>query len=311
MTPGAYRKSKKSTVDDVYSCVWEKATVLKILNDEQYIGTYVAGKTHGTEVGSRSRKRTPESEWYKIPNHHPAIIEKSLFYAVQDIIREKGEPLRNRKVGTWSRYAEDYQSPLKGKVVCGCCGHVMRLSSTKNAMFHCWYTYSAPDTECHRLRISKSELEKLVRKVITKQAKAVLGIDKLSDTAELEIGVIKQSEAELQIGLCNDKKRSLYERFVMGGLTSEAYKVEKTTLETEIDRLTRSLALLKTEAKPQEYNLQAITADALKGKKLTFPLVEALIEKILVYPVSANGDSRVEIEWKIADFCSTGKALKI
>jgi hypothetical protein len=50
----------------------------------------------------------------------------------------------------------------------------MRLSSTKNAAFHCWFTHSAPDIACHKLRIQSRELEDVVREMVVRQANIVL-----------------------------------------------------------------------------------------------------------------------------------------
>ena len=52
--------------------VWSTSTVLRILEDQRYIGTYVIGKRKVKEIGSRHTQLKDESEWFKIPNHHPA-----------------------------------------------------------------------------------------------------------------------------------------------------------------------------------------------------------------------------------------------
>ncbi|GHU94485.1 hypothetical protein FACS1894208_05650 [Clostridia bacterium] len=63
------------------------ATVRHILADEQYTGTYVAGKTEKTEVCGKGNRKIPESEWTKIPNHHPPIIECDTFERVRAMKR--------------------------------------------------------------------------------------------------------------------------------------------------------------------------------------------------------------------------------
>jgi DNA invertase Pin-like site-specific DNA recombinase len=66
----------------------QPADIRKILSDEQYIGTYVAGKTRTLEPGGASVK-VDESEWYKLPDHHPAIIDKAVFEAVRGRYKSK------------------------------------------------------------------------------------------------------------------------------------------------------------------------------------------------------------------------------
>lgn len=45
-----------------------------MLEDQRYIGTYVIGKHRVREIGSNRMKLKDESEWFKIPDHHPAIV---------------------------------------------------------------------------------------------------------------------------------------------------------------------------------------------------------------------------------------------
>ena len=73
-TPGEYRKLKGKDYYNVSRTngVWSTSTVLRILEDQRYIGTYVIGKRKVKEIGSRHTQLKDESEWFKIPNHHPA-----------------------------------------------------------------------------------------------------------------------------------------------------------------------------------------------------------------------------------------------
>lgn len=75
-TPTAYKKGE-------VSCLWEKSIIRKILRDEQYIGTYVAGKTKTIEVGSKNVVQIPPEDWIRISNHHPAIVEREIFDKVK------------------------------------------------------------------------------------------------------------------------------------------------------------------------------------------------------------------------------------
>ena len=167
-TPGEYKKLQRGTLHSEPACIWNKVTIWHILRDEQYIGTYVSGKTVVHQVGSNRAVRTPKSKWMMIPNHHPAIIEKSVFDAVNARSSQKPEPLRKRKLTTKERYGGIHKSLLKGKVYCGCCNHFMRQSDTKNSKFHCGYTRSAPDAECHHLSIPAKELSDMLFEVIQK-----------------------------------------------------------------------------------------------------------------------------------------------
>ena len=85
-----------------------------MLRDERYIGTYIIGKRTVREVGSSRVRMKDESEWFKIPDHHPAIVEKAVFEQVQAILPSFKCPKKAER-----SYA------LRGKVFCGCCDHVL------------------------------------------------------------------------------------------------------------------------------------------------------------------------------------------
>lgn len=79
--PGKHNAAKGKHYHDVSRCrnIWPRSTVLRILDDERYIGTYAMGKRKVTEVGSRHVRMKEESEWFKILHHHLVIVSKELF----------------------------------------------------------------------------------------------------------------------------------------------------------------------------------------------------------------------------------------
>ena len=67
------------------SCHWETRKVREILQNEQYVGTYVSGKQNSKGVGM-SQYWTDKSEWITIPNSHPPIVSKEIFDGVQSLM---------------------------------------------------------------------------------------------------------------------------------------------------------------------------------------------------------------------------------
>ncbi|NLW79469.1 MAG: hypothetical protein GXY32_08680 [Ruminococcaceae bacterium] len=295
-TPAAWKKHRRQTARaEEYRCVWQKSVILNILQDEQYIGTYTAGKTRTLEVGNNNRAKNAKEDWIRIPDHHPAIISQELFDAVQAQLRTKGEPLRNRKMGTAERYPSAF-SPLKGKVLCGTCGHSLRLSNTKNAAFHCWFTRSAPDIACHRLHILNLELEEVVQESVIRQAKIVLNAahdDTHSHRSK------RQLECERSLQALQDEKQRLYASLVLGDIRPEEYKERKTALDADLARQRDIYDVIREQEEKTAPSAASIKAalGALESETLTRELVDLLIDKVLVYP-----DNRVEIQWKASGF---------
>jgi len=127
-TPGEYKAAHGFTGHDVSRCrhIWPEATVTHILEDERYTGTYIMGKREVTEVGGRRVRMKDESQWIKIPDHHPAIVSKELYAQVQ---RPHLKYAKTQK--------REY--PLRGKVFCGCCRHAMIRKPAGNCPFVCRY----------------------------------------------------------------------------------------------------------------------------------------------------------------------------
>ena len=295
-TPAAWKKHRRQTAQtDEFSCVWQKSVIRSILQDEQYIGSYTAGKTRTVEVGNPNRTKNAKEDWIRIPDHHPAIISQELFDSVQEQLSTKGEPLRNRKVGTSERYPVAY-SPLKGKVVCGTCGHSLRLSNTKNAAFHCWFTRPAPDTACHKLRILNRELEDVVQESVIRQARIVLNAahdDTHSHRSK------RQLECERGLQELQDEKQRLYESLVLGDSRPEEYKERKAALDADLARQRDVYEVICEQEEKTAPSAASIKAarEALESDELGQELVDLLVDKVLVHP-----DNRIEIQWRVSSF---------
>ena len=298
LTPSAHKGSARNSGYN-----WNLSCIHSMLREEQYTGTYIVGRTKIVDVGSGVAVKVPESEWYKLPDHHPVIIDRTLFDAVQAVVLSpKERPKRKRELGTWQRYGI-IDDPIKGKVVCGCCGHAMVLSSTANARFRCRFTHSAVDAECHGLSVSAKELSGMIFDIITKQAQVILNIDSLNQISELDSKLAQQTEVENQIAALDDEKRRLYESLILGKINSVDYKAAKAEVEVEMTRLNRvnSAHIYENErliaANATNERLQTLAESASNENSLTRPLVDMLISKVSIFP----GD-KVEIEWKVSAF---------
>ena len=191
------------------------STILRILADERYAGVYVIGKRAVLEVGgTRSRLKDRES-WYIIPDHHPAIVEKAVFDTVQASQLRFSQPNKKKR---------DY--PLKGKAFCGCCGHALSRTMQKTSYYHCRHSEADVESRCHKMRLNAAELEQTVFLTLKKQmeAAALLAPD---GTLRTDTSVPERAEYEQQIEALQDGKRTLYERYLMGEIDLNTYKVEK------------------------------------------------------------------------------------
>ena len=293
LPPGEYRKAKGTGSYDISRSmgIWQRSTILRILEDERYIGTYIIGKRVVTEIGGSRSRLKPEDEWFKIPNHHPAIVSREVFEQVNSQMLHFKCPKTEREY------------TLRTKVFCGCCRHAMQIAPRKVRAFVCRYMKVDENAECHNLEIGEQELENLLFEIINKQAQVILGIEGLGEVSGLSIKIEKQAEYEKQLNRLHEEKRVLYEQLILDELDTTNYKTEKAVIDEELTKLVHALNTLKSEAatlsmlKSSDDELRQIAETVLTEGKLTRPLVDLLIDKVYIYP-----ENRVEIMWKSEDF---------
>ena len=294
-TPGEYKAAHGFKSHDISRCrgIWTTSSVVHILDDERYTGTYIIGKREVTEVGGHRVRMKDESQWIKIPDHHPGIISKELFAQVQAKRTRFNCPKKNTTI-----------YPLRCKVFCGCCRHAMKRTEKKNPSFSCRYTKVDEAAACHGLVIAEAELERLLYEILTKQAQLNLNPDNLSNAGQLDIQLTEQAEYDNRIEEYIDKKRVLYERLVLEQISMEDYKTQKATVDNELDRLREVHSKLKMQTsqmqmKEKEKSAKIELAQEVIGANgLTAGLADTLIDRVYVYP-----GNQVEVIWKMKDFC--------
>ena len=292
LTPGEYKASKRIYICDISRSrnMWHRSTVLQILNDERYIGTYIMGKHTQKEVGSRKTYVKDESEWIKIPDHHEAIIDKITFDNVKNGLRHfKSE---KKKIN-------DY--PLKYIVYCGCCDHAMKRMIRKNTVFSCGFTVVDETAPCRKMEISENELEVLLFTIISKQAKIITAAE--STGVENDNVYSEKTEYERQIRKYNNEKKLLYERYILNEIDVNEYRELKTACDVELYDLERVHSNISSHIsqlqniKSERMNMGEALKIVLNETVLNKEIVSAFINKVNIYP-----DKHIEIEWVYPDF---------
>lgn len=293
-TPGEYKKAKGQANHDISRCggIWGGSSVLNILHDERYTGTYIIGKRESREVGSTLVRLKDESQWVKIPDHHPAIISKEMFEKAQKTIQ---------RVKCSKKHVHLY--PLREKVYCGNCLH--RLSRIGNVTFRfvCRHTLADEEAPCHGLKIEESELESVIYAVLKKQAHIILGADDV-DANSIDVLSAKQAGYRQQISEMQKQKRTLFEQMVLHEVSEQEYKKKKAALDAELTRLQEVQAALSTQLSQRQADEQTKSANRVLAEKvvgegqLCTELVDLLIDRVYVYP-----GQNIEIVWKVAGFC--------
>lgn len=292
-TPGEYRATHtamKYSAENIRG-IWSGSTVRTILKDERYTGTYVMGKRIIREVGSGLIQWRDESEWFKIPDHHPAIVGKELFQKAQQTRRHIPHPREQR---------HDY--PLRGKVFCGYCGHALsRCNHGQWAKYYCRHSVGHPDRPCYELRIRASVLEQAVLDTLKAHVSVLTGSGFASD--EIPSIIPQEQEYENSRQRLMEAKCRLYEQYVEGSISLESFQKENSAYNDELLQIGNMLAALRERKKRQMDAKEAgqrrmeLFRIVQEADSLSQELAEKVIRKVLVY----HG-AHIEIEYSVRDF---------
>ena len=131
-----------------------------------------------------------------------------------------------------------------------------------------------------------------------------MNLNDLSDTEPMDVHLAKQGDYLKQIDGCQDQKRILYEQMLLGEIGAEEYKAEKTRVDKELGRLNRIYDTLCRQTEQMRLGDESkatrkkLAQEVTGASGLTAALVDALIERVEVYP-----ENQVRIIWKLKDFC--------
>ena len=292
-TPGQLRAIRGKPHHDVSRSVgiWSNTTILRMLADEQYIGTYIQGRATVRDIGSDHMRKKDRSEWFILPDHHEPIVSRDLFEVANKNLRRFSLPQKKPR-----------QYPLRGIVYCGYCGHAM--SRANNRWFVCRYMKGYDNLGCNGLSIRADELERIVFDSIRCQMEATLGTTAGADDIQLQTQ--QQIELEKKLQSMRHLKRELYERFVSGELDQDAYLTEKQSCDNELQQIQNTMRMIAVRQQEAQENMEteAIRNEVMSAESLTQAMAEKVIKKVTVFH-----DHRIEIEYAVQDFLKGGNSV--
>ena len=179
----------------------------------------------------------------------------------------------------------------------------MSRTDGKNYAFQCLHSKVSESAPCHDLTVTEAELEEMLYEILSKQVQVILNVADLSDAGRLDVQLAEQAEYDKQIENYLNRERMLYEQFILKQITMEDYKIQKTAVDSELDRLRTIHSDLKARALQMEMDEEAKSARTELAREvagaggLTAELADTLIDRVYVYP-----NNQVEIVWKMKNF---------
>ncbi len=312
------RRAGARNGDNIQGEGWCPSTIRGILQNRAYIGEMVCGKSETALYKGLKKHVTETDKWIVVPDAHPPIVSVSDFEAVERQMRE--DSAHRETAMEWSADIRAGMIDLfAGKIFCADCGKRMyykrqRICGCKNVTFRGVYDCSTHvrrgHATCFNHFIRQDALNEKVFNAIRDQLQVALDYEKLllamrggsGEASVREKHKAAVASVKLRLNALKKKRAGLYESYVEGILNEEEYAFAKQTYEEQYEALNR---LLDEAVERRERFLASISPDnkwltMMRGAAgmtgLTQELVDAIIEKVLVY-----GGGRIEVVFNYND----------
>ena len=312
------RRAGARNGDNIQGEGWCPSTIRGILQNRAYIGEMVCGKSETALYKGLKKHVTETDKWIVVPDAHPPIVSISDFEAVE---RQMQEDSAHRE--TAMEWSADIRAGMidlfAGKIFCADCGKRMyykrqRICGCKNVTFRGVYDCSTHvrrgHATCFNHFIRQDALNEKVFNAIRDQLQVALDYERLllamrggsGEASVREKHKAAVASVKLRLNALKKKRAGLYESYVEGILNEEEYAFAKQTYEEQYEALNR---LLDEAVERRERFLASISPDnkwltMMRGAAgmtgLTQELVDAIIEKVLVY-----GGGRIEVVFNYND----------
>lgn len=289
---------------------WSPTQVKNILKDETYIGNTVHHRQGTVSYKNKKVIHNSPEKWLRIEGTHEAIIEPDVFEAVQ------------KRMNSHRRECKDHRSQIfAGLLKCADCGWSMRYSIQSSARnpyvyYKCgkYSDYQTKGCTTHYIRYDALYAYVLAR-IQHWSARAIEDEEKLLgqllSAGDRERNAAKKKQtselkkAEKRKAEVDGLFAKLYEDWTAGRITeynfnmlTNKYQDEQSELTEKIEALTTELdAVKQTESDARQWI--DLIRQYVNPTELTAPLLNALIEKILVHQSVKGEDGEQEQEIEI------------
>lgn len=311
------RRAGTRNGDNIQGEGWCPSTIRGILQNRAYIGEMICGKSETALYKGLKKHVTETDKWIVVPDAHPPIVSVSDFEAVE---RQMQKDSTHRE--TAMEWSADIRAGMidlfAGKIFCADCGKRMYYKrqriQCKGVVFRGVYDCSTHMRRghgtCFKHAMRQDALNEKVFNAIRDQLQVALDYEKLllamrggsGEASVREKHKAAVASVKLRLNALKKKRAGLYESYVEGILNEEEYAFAKQTYEEQYEALNR---LLDEAVERRERFLASISPDnkwltMMRGAAgmtgLTQELVDAIIEKVLVY-----GGGRIEVVFNYND----------
>ena len=285
---------------------WGRSAVKTILTNRAYIGDMVQGKVKQELCNNVSKQYVDEEDWIAVEGTHEAVVDRELFFQVQEMLEEKCRIQAEKRANSKIRHHKE-ENYLKGYLRCGCCGKSFNLAQNMQygkitRQYYCSGYQTLRLAFCaNKDRIAKDELEKVVMESIQacilqfadegifRQKKPAI----VQDTDKIQIEKIDRELAGLA-----GKLADLYQDTVEQVLDDADYLLMRTKFlkrKADLER-DRETLIQEQQTRKRGTVVPAKLKTYRSARKLNREMVECFVEGIRIYE-----NRRIEIKLRCLD----------
>lgn len=313
--PGIYKEMQGLNYKNAFHHLptaqqWRDNTIYYILRQEVYTGAIIQGKSKNISYKNKKRVKLPKSEWIIVRDMHEAIIEEDLWNAVQELLNN--HKLRDKQF----KVDENAEiNPLKGSVFCKECGAGMwrmsyqcakerykyyRCKTVKNSEGVCDNINSIRQIDIEAAVLT--ELKNIINNYMDSdciEIKGNTGLSKKMDALQEEKKQLARSISKIQ-----NSSVQLYKDKLSGLFDDEQFRVLSTYFNGELKQHQERMKEIEEELEKvgRQQKTRKSKEDVLEKyrdvEKLTFELVQELIEGIYVGKADENNQREISVQWK-------------
>lgn len=299
--------------------IWSPNVVASMLKNDFYIGTLTLGKTKKRAIKGKKIKQ-PEEKQYVFENAHEAIVDKSTFKAVQEVILERSVTnYRGRRVQTRPNI-------FTGVLYCPDCGtRLTSVSNNSNTRYVC-RTYNYYGTSaCSSHSITESVLTEAVIYFLEhcreNLGEAINDLDNIvkknskksnGDIIEILENDIRKVEHEIKI-LLEQKMRDTISNPAMVEVIDNTYSGVLNEKYTHINSLKIQLEdhqkeILQGDTLHQDLNsAMGILNDIINTKQISKKQISTIVKKIMVHE---DGGLDIYLKGNLHELCTNYIQMK-
>lgn len=302
-SPGLYKFLKgEQAYKHCCNAKWRSEYISKILKNTVYLGHLVQGKTQRSHFKNGGKRyNVPETDWVVSENTHEALVSQKQFNEAADMAAESHKRYCERKEANVD--VPHIENPLRRKIYCGQCGHMMYRRSwivkgIRNYYYYCDSRRRVLGVQCSQAGIQEKALMETIKDVTSHQLQLFVDVlDQWRKQRKFEGGCNNCRQEDKEVGLQNKerkeqleqeillikrKRKEIYEDMKEGRLTQEDFENERKPLaETQL-RYEKELKR-KEDNNMEKEMVETLSIVKPDDSDIPLGLLGHLIEKIVVF----------------------------